>query len=214
MFDIVDIILSILCFVLAISFHEWAHAYAAYRLGDNTAFYAGRMTLNPLAHLDIKGLLFMIIFRFGWAKPVPVNPRNFKNLRRDDIIVSSAGILTNILLAFLLTPIYLVLLTSYTKSMNSEVLYYLSNFVVNFIIVNISLAVFNLIPLPPLDGFHLLEDFLIKTVGPKPFLFMRKYALIFLIVIFVVLRFTNVLGIITGDIFSAFLSLFGSVMGV
>ena len=78
--------------LVALAFHEWAHAYAAYKLGDPTAYNLGRMTLNPLAHIDLIGLIMMMLVRFGWAKPVPVSTRNFKHPRRDEIIVSLAGV--------------------------------------------------------------------------------------------------------------------------
>ena len=92
--------------LIGLTVHEWAHAYAAYRLGDPTARNLGRMTLNPLAHVDLFGFLMLLLVGFGWAKPVPVNPRNFKNYRRDDIIVSLAGIFTNVVIAFLFSFVY------------------------------------------------------------------------------------------------------------
>ena len=95
--------------IIAISFHECAHAYAAYRCGDPTARNLGRMTLNPVAHFDPVGLVMLLIARFGWAKPVPINTRNFKNPRRDEIIVALAGVATNLLIAFLTYGIMFVL---------------------------------------------------------------------------------------------------------
>lgn len=92
--------------LVALAFHEWAHAYAAYKLGDPTAYNLGRMTLNPLAHIDLIGLIMMMLVRFGWAKPVPVSTRNFKHPRRDEIIVSLAGVAMNLVLAFVTMLIF------------------------------------------------------------------------------------------------------------
>ena len=92
--------------LIGLTVHEWAHAYAAYRLGDPTAKNLGRMTLNPLAHIDPIGFAMLLLVGFGWAKPVPVSPRNFKHYRRDDIIVSLAGITMNILIAFVFSFVY------------------------------------------------------------------------------------------------------------
>lgn len=93
--------------LVALAFHEWAHAYAAYKLGDPTAYNLGRMTLNPLAHIDLIGLIMMMLVRFGWAKPVPVSTRNFKHPRRDEMIVSLAGVAMNLVLAFVTMLIFL-----------------------------------------------------------------------------------------------------------
>ena len=114
----------------AITIHEFAHGWVAHKCGDDTALHAGRLTLNPLAHLDPFGTLCFLIAGFGWAKPVPVNPYNFRNPRRDDILVSVAGVCANLLSALAFALILLVLIF------------------------------FNLIPIPPLDGSHVLEQFL------------------------------------------------------
>jgi Zn-dependent protease len=94
--------------LIGMTVHEWAHAYAAYKLGDPTAKNLGRMTLNPIAHFDIFGFLCLLLVGFGWAKPVPINSRNFKHFRRDDIIVSLAGITMNLIVAFLFSFIYVL----------------------------------------------------------------------------------------------------------
>lgn len=144
----------------AITVHEYAHGYIAYKLGDPTAKYAGRLSLNPMSHLDPIGALCMAFFGFGWAKPVPVNPMYFKDRKRDNAFVALAGPASNIILAFastILTALYVVFI--YSK---------FSNFVTSFIFtvliqlaaLNISFAVFNLIPFPPLDGSKILGAFL------------------------------------------------------
>ncbi len=133
------LIFSFIGLLVAITIHEFSHAWTADRLGDPTPRAMGRLTLNPLAHLDPLGTLMLFIAHFGWGKPVPIDPYNFKNPRRDEIFVALAGPASNLILGSLIGIIYLT--TGYTN----EILYTLA-------IVNFSLCVFNLIPIPPLDG--------------------------------------------------------------
>lgn len=195
--------LYFLAFVVALTFHECSHALAAYKLGDPTARNMGRLTLNPLKHLDLMGTLLLLLVGFGWAKPVPVNPRNYRNPKRDDIIVSLAGITSNILLAFLATPIYML-----TIKHGSNIALVVSWFICAFMQTNIVLALFNLIPISPLDGSHVLEDLLLPVCGPKPFLWLRQYGRYLLIVVLIVLNYTGVLGIASGWVFNAFYRVF------
>ena len=181
--------LYFLAFVVALTFHECSHALAAYKLGDPTARNMGRLTLNPLKHLDLMGTLLLLLVGFGWAKPVPVNPRNYRNPKRDDIIVSLAGITSNILLAFLATPIYML-----TIKHGSNIALVVSWFIYAFVQTNIVLALFNLIPISPLDGSHVLEDLLLPVCGPKPFLWLRQYGRYLLIVVLIALNYTGILG--------------------
>ncbi|MDD7414685.1 MAG: site-2 protease family protein [Eubacteriales bacterium] len=195
--------LYFLAFVVALTFHECSHALAAYKLGDPTARNMGRLTLNPLKHLDLMGTLLLLLVGFGWAKPVPVNPRNYRNPKRDDIIVSLAGITSNILLAFLATPIYML-----TIKHGSNIALVVSWFICAFIQTNIVLALFNLIPISPLDGSHVLEDLLMPVCGPKPFLWLRQYGRYLLIVVLIALNYTGVLGTASGWVFNAFCRVF------
>lgn len=195
--------LYFLAFVVALTFHECSHALAAYKLGDPTARNMGRLTLNPLKHLDLMGTLLLLLVGFGWAKPVPVNPRNYRNPKRDDIIVSLAGITSNILLAFLATPIYVL-----TIKHGSNIALVVSWFICAFIQTNIVLALFNLIPISPLDGSHVLEDLLMPVCGPKPFLWLRQYGRYLLIVVLIALNYTGVLGTASGWVFNAFCRVF------
>ena len=195
--------LYFLAFVVALTFHECSHALAAYKLGDPTARNMGRLTLNPLKHLDLMGTLLLLLVGFGWAKPVPVNPRNYRNPKRDDIIVSLAGITSNILLAFLATPIYVL-----TIKHGSNIALVVSWFICAFIQTNIVLALFNLIPISPLDGSHVLEDLLLPVCGPKPFLWLRQYGRYLLIVVLIALNYTGVLGTASGWVFNAFCRVF------
>ncbi|MDD4075734.1 MAG: site-2 protease family protein [Eubacteriales bacterium] len=171
-----DAIYLVPAILVALSAHEWAHAFAAYKLGDPTARAMGRMTLNPLRHIDPMGLVFLLLFRFGWAKPVPINPRNFNRPRRDEIIVSLAGVVLNFLLAFVTMGVQLFCL--FKLNVNNVIL---MNFLSVFYSLNLGLCIFNLIPIYPLDGFHVLECLLIRKVGPNFFIWMERYGSFILI---------------------------------
>lgn len=196
--------------LIGLTVHEWAHAYAAYRLGDPTARNLGRMTLNPLAHVDIFGFLMLILVGFGWAKPVPVNPRNFKNYKRDDIIVSLAGIVTNVVVAFLFSFVYVAGVLKWGMGTNTA---FLSIFGA-IISINLALAIFNLIPIYPLDGSHVLESLLIRKI-PRFFMFLRQYGQWILILLLFTGLVSTVLGylisVISGGFFTVaawFINLF------
>ncbi|MEG1560662.1 MAG: site-2 protease family protein [Clostridia bacterium] len=195
--------------LVGLSFHEWAHAYAAYKMGDPTAKNFGRMTVNPLAHFDPIGFISLLLLGFGWAKPVPINPRNYRHPRRDDIIVSLAGITMNLIIAIFGT--LLLYLCLFTFKLKSTVLI---NMIYSLITINLALMIFNLIPIPPLDGSHVVETLLIRKVGPKPFLFLRKYGFIILIVLLLVLNMTNILSTVIGFFMNALFSFFNLIFGV
>lgn len=148
MLDLASILVTLPIILLSLTVHEYAHAAVANALGDPTARWQGRLTLNPLAHLDVFGTLTLILTqRFGWAKPVPINPAYFKDWRRGMMLVGAAGPLANVALAFLLAvPLRLGVPMPYA----------LGRLVVSGIIINLGLAAFNLIPIPPLDGSRLL----------------------------------------------------------
>lgn len=159
--------------LIALPFHECAHGYTAYLLGDDTAKKAGRLTLNPFRHLDLVGSLGILFLGFGWANPVPVNPYNFKRRKGDMAITALAGPLANMLLAFI-ALLFLALLRRFAGG-TSMAYAYLDFFIQYFAMLNISLGVFNLIPLPPLDGSRLLAVLLpentfaaFERLGPLP----------------------------------------------
>lgn len=157
-FSLIDLILSLVVFMFSITIHEVAHGYAAYKLGDPTAKNYGRLTLNPVKHLDPMGTLCILLIGFGWAKPVPVNTRYFEYPRRDDTIVSLAGPVSNLLLALVALLIYdKACMNLYLNGFLPEnVMNACYIFFVTMASVNVSLAVFNLLPIPPLDGSHIL----------------------------------------------------------
>ncbi len=159
--QITPYIFSLVAALIALTVHEYCHGYAAYKLGDNTARNFGRLTLNPLHHLDLLGVLCMVLFHFGWAKPVPINARNFRKPKRDFAITALAGPLSNIILAFLIAPLPLLLVKLFASEIRSEFAFALLKntitFLQYFILMNLGLGVFNLIPLPPFDGSRIVN---------------------------------------------------------
>jgi len=161
-------LILILALVFSLSFHEFAHAYIAYKLGDNTAAYQGRLTLNPLVHLDFFGSLMLLFIGFGYAKPVPVNPMNLNNPRVDMMKVAFAGPASNLLLCLigclLMRSVGIYELTeviNYKRVFNST-----GEMLFTFSAINMMLAVFNMIPIHPLDGGQIFGGFLDK-INPK-----------------------------------------------
>ncbi len=148
---IIILLYSLLGVMVAMTVHEWAHAFAAYKLGDPTAKNLGRMSLDPLKHMDPIGTICLVLFGFGWARPVMVNPRNLKNYRRDDAIISLAGPIMNLLTAFLFLGIYFLVL--FTFGITNEIVLNILNYIIS---INLGLGIFNLIPIPPLDGSKVL----------------------------------------------------------
>ncbi len=151
-FDIVNIIIRAVAVLLAISIHEIAHGFSAYLLGDKTAKAMGRLSLNPLRHLDPFGALCLLLFGFGWAKPVVINPYYFKKPKRDIILTSLAGPMSNFVMAYLTLLVYKLLGATGVLYANGTAFYYLMQFISTFVWLNIGLCVFNLLPVPPLDG--------------------------------------------------------------
>ena len=152
-FNISEMIMVACATLIALTFHELMHGFIAYKLGDPTAKSAGRLTLNPIAHIDPIGLVCMILFRFGWAKPVPVNMRWFRHPRRDMAIVAAAGPVSNLLLGVLCVFVYyLVGLYAPANTFTGAVM----QFMAVLATLNVGFAVFNLLPLPPLDGSRIL----------------------------------------------------------
>ena len=184
-----QLVLRLPAVLIAICMHEAAHGWVANRCGDPTARLMGRITLNPVKHFDPAGMLCLVFFGVGWAKPVPINPLHFRNYRKDDLKVSLAGVTMNLILALVfLIPAYAVFTRAFVSFRE---MYYLPDgdlawlqnalvdyrpiletwgsvpaglytVLANVVLVNLSLAIFNLIPLPPLDGYHVLNDLVLK----------------------------------------------------
>lgn len=170
--DILTFLIALVAIVLSIMLHEVAHGLVALWNGDDTAKRAGRLNLNPVSHFDPVGFLMLIFLRFGYAKPVPVNPYNFKNRKVGMFTVSVAGVTLNLILAFFCYPLFVVC---------SEI-NYLSTFLLYMVVVNLNLAAFNLLPLYPLDGYRILNCFIPETNKVMSFLKnYSRYILIFLL---------------------------------
>lgn len=164
------------CVLIALTFHEFAHGYMAYKLGDPTAKNFGRLTLNPLKHLDPIGTICMIFFHFGWAKPVPINSRYFKKPRRDMALTAAAGPIMNFILALFGVLVCRILTKIFVAfPAKSDFVYYIQYAALTlfsyFHMLNLSLGVFNLIPIPPLDGSRIFYIFL----PPKWYFGVMKY---------------------------------------
>ena len=169
--DILQFVIILAAIVVSIILHEIAHGVVALWNGDTTAKDAGRLTLNPVSHFDLLGFLMLVVCRFGYAKPVPVNPYNFRNRKTGMITVSLAGISVNILLAFIFYPLLMV---TYTVP-------YLYTFNVYMVLINLNLAVFNLLPLYPLDGYRLVNCFVPSE--NKAMRFLRAYSRYILLIL-------------------------------
>ncbi len=200
--DPLSLLYTLPAIIIGLTVHEWAHAFAADKLGDPTAKNLGRMTLNPFAHIDLFGFFCLLVVGFGWAKPVPVNPRNFKNYRRDDIIVSLAGIAMNLVVAFFATILFYF--GVYRWNLGSNEAFY--TIFLSIVTINLSLAVFNLLPIYPLDGSHVFESLFMRYI-PKFFMFLRQYGQYILIALLVSGLVSTVLGTVVGWLFEGFSSI-------
>ncbi|MDR0856469.1 MAG: site-2 protease family protein [Clostridiales bacterium] len=186
---------TVLIFVLVL--HEYAHGWTAYKCGDSTAKQAGRLTLNPLKHFDVPGLLMMLFLPIGYAKPVPIVPYHFRRPRRDYILVSAAGVIVNISIAFIMALPFVAYYEFCTRFINEnafgEFLLWLLYF---FVSIDVGLVLFNLLPIFPLDGFRIVEGL---SRPRNPFVvFMRENGTFILIALFVV----NVLIFVLGQAFT------------
>ena len=195
---------TLLAVLLAITLHELAHGYVAYCLGDNTAKAAGRLTLNPLAHLDPIGALMMFIAGFGWVKPVPVNPFFFKGNRTTGMmLVSLAGPLVNLIVAYIA---YLIFVLGNGFFDNA----FMNLFLRTCVTLNIYLAVFNLIPIPPLDGSKILAGFLPKQTAFKFLSTMEQYGFLILMA----LIFLNITDLIINPIYSGIIKFYTWILNL
>ena len=156
---VMDKIMILPAILIGLSIHEWGHAFVAYKLGDNTPKYQGRVTLNPMSHVDPMGFICLFFIGFGWGVPVEINPRNFKNPRRDELLVSVAGVVMN----FIVAAVFMGLLRLLFAVAPEMMLYgtmgeVLVDLMLNIVFINLVLMVFNLLPIPPLDGFNIVTE--------------------------------------------------------
>lgn len=192
--------------VIGLSFHEFAHAYVAYKCGDDTPKLQNRVTLNPGAHIDPVGLIALVFIGFGWGRPVMINPLNFKNRRRDEFLVAIAGVTLNFVLAFLFLLILKILYGVALEFMLSPMGGILHEIILNAVFINIVLMVFNLLPVPPLDGFNIITQvFNLKYTD----FYYRIYDKGFLILMFLIVF--NITGMVLSPMVS---KIFGMMVGI
>ncbi len=211
--DFYSLLLAVPAILIALTFHEFAHGYVAYRYGDPTAKNHGRLTLNPLAHLDPMGTIMIFLIHFGWAKPVPVDPRYLGNPKRDMMWIAAAGPLMNVALALvsgILIRIFLATDLAYADPNGAiGILFQMLRF---SLYINLALAFFNLLPIPPLDGSKILAGFLPNRYGPTLYLIeARGPMILFGIIMFGWITGFHVLGVVIGPFISVFSSLFAGI---
>ena len=196
--NIIYFIALFLALIIALTIHEFFHAFTADRLGDPTARSQGRLTLNPRAHLDLIGTLMLFLIHFGWGKPVPIDSYNLKNPKRDEILISLSGPLSNLILAILLSIFIHFVPVSQTIFI----------FIFLLIQINVNLAVFNLIPIPPLDGSHILLNLLSEESSQAwREAFERYGSIILLIVLFLPFGGSNLLYLVMTPVTNFILNL-------
>lgn len=186
---------TLLAILFAISIHEFGHALLAYLNGDPTAKNMGRLTINPVRHIDPIGMLMMFLIKFGWAKPVQVNPNNFRNYKIGNITVSLAGIFMNIISA--------IIFANMIRFTNSQIVY---DILISLVMYNIAFASFNILPFPPLDGWNLIATFLPYQTRYR----MSQYSR-YIFAGFAILMFTGAFSLILSPVyafFTAFVQLF------
>lgn len=181
-----DLPFLVLALIIAFTVHEFAHAYSAYKFGDDTAYNAGRVTLNPRVHLDVLGTILILIAGFGWAKPVPVNPSKFSNPRLMSIVVTAVGPLSNLLIGMI--AVFMIVAISASGMLNDSsvgVSMAVERFFSYVISLNFLLFVFNLIPLPPLDGYRIISDLMPLKIRYKMDQNVQWGMFIFLLIVFI-----------------------------
>jgi Zn-dependent protease len=185
-YPLADLPFIFLVLMIAFTVHEFSHAYFAYRFGDSTAKDLGRVSLNPRVHLDVVGTLLIFLAGFGWAKPVPVNRSRFKYPRLMGVVVSAAGPFSNLLTAFAgMLIIYLFSQFGWYDGMSVGVYKAVTHFLYYLIMINLTLFIFNLIPLPPLDGYRVVEDLSPRRVRARLSQYEHWAIFVFLLLVFV-----------------------------
>ncbi len=201
-FNLMEMVAGLPGLIMALALHEYAHARTAVAMGDFTPRMMGRLTVNPLAHIDPIGLVMLLVARFGWAKPVIINPHNFRDRKKGEILVALAGPAMNFLLAFLALGVMIFL----THTMRIEMSYGLRAVLWLIVVYNINFGIFNLIPLPPLDGSRILMAVLPYEMQYR-FAALERYSMI----IFIIFIATPILGYILVPIAQLLLGLFSGI---
>lgn len=210
----VEILSVIPAVVIAISLHEYAHAKMAIKLGDNTPKLQGRDTINPISHIDILGFICLMIAHFGWGKPVQIDIRNFKKPLRDQMLVSLAGPVMNLIVAFVtLIIMNILMLTGALMALPTNLSYVLETIITYIILINISLCIFNLLPLPNFDGSKILLYFL-PLKAKINFLKLEKYGFIIFLIIVITPIPEYVITPILNYVLSGMQFLIGLVIGI
>ncbi|KLU63248.1 peptidase family M50 [Peptococcaceae bacterium CEB3] len=206
-FSLSSLIANIPALLIGFAFHEFAHAWVADFLGDPTPRSQGRLTLNPFVHLDIFGSLMALLFRFGWAKPVMTNPSYFKgNPLRGRMLVALAGPVMNLMIAFLAMMLFLVTSIVLPASLWSQYNQVIQDIFMAIILMNLGLGIFNLIPIPPLDGFAVLSGFLPARYA-RYLWALESYGMLILALVL----FTNVLGAVLSPLMSWLFNLYWNI---
>ncbi len=209
--SIEGIIISLPGVIVAMTFHEFAHAWAATKLGDETPRLQGRLSLNPMSHIDPVGLICLMLLGFGWGKPVQINPRNFDgkySLSKAEAIVAAAGPIMNFILAFVFLIIYAIFgMTVTTITTTTNVI---SSILISIISVNLGLGVFNLIPIYPLDGAKVLNNFL--SYKAKEWLIRNQSILT--IIVFAIVLYTDIISCITSWVLKGMIWLMNLLIGI
>lgn len=211
--DLKEILLRIPAVLLAISLHEASHGYVAYLLGDPTAKNNGRLTMNPLAHFDLYGTLCMLLFGFGWARPVPVNPMYFKNPKQGMSLVGLAGPLSNFFTALVFSVIYAVLFGLGMFLNPGPFFEFIELFLWTAIGLNVGLGIFNLFPIPPLDGSKILAVVLPNSAYYKLMMYERYVAPILMLLLFVGVLDVP-LNFLVGKVIDGLLIMMNAIVGI
>lgn len=208
---LLQILFSVLALLLVFPVHEFAHGLAAYACGDKTAKYQGRLTLNPLAHIDVLGFVFILLFGFGWAKPVQIDSRYFKNRRLGTVCTAAAGPVSNVLFCFVSYLIYGVL-SVYAAQNSLEWLSIFSQLFFFMTIYNATFAVFNLIPVPPLDGSKIVAE-LLPVKWRFRYYNLERYSHIIFIALILILNRTSFLETFSMGIIALFTPVVNLILG-
>ena len=195
--------------LIGLSFHEFAHALAATKMGDDTPRLMGRLTLDPFAHFDPIGLGMLLLLGFGYGKPVVVNPARFKNRFWGELLVAISGVLMNFILAFLFTFLYLARVFKFNVTN-----YYVTTIVLNIISINIVLMVFNLLPLPPLDGYRVVKRLFIGNVNPQFFWKLEQYGFFIVLILLATDLLTPFLSWAVNGVYGFMIDVSGGLLGI